>query len=141
MQPARLYSSWIGRDSSSRKLVVVCAAAVGGIIVGGASVLGVAIALIQPLAHDAPAGSAVFDGQPHVVRPAPTVSSTTPQLPQPAAALPAAASTPTGDPQLVDRRRQYSDDDGHDVTNASRPEQYSSWDNFFGYSRNGSWRN
>jgi hypothetical protein len=73
MQPARLPAGWIGRvGPSSRNLVVVCAATVGGIVIGGVSVLGVAIAMIQPPAHDAPAGSAVFDGQPHVVQQAPT---------------------------------------------------------------------
>jgi hypothetical protein len=69
MRPARLYSSWIGLVSpSSRNLVVGCTATIAGIVIGGVSVLGVALAVIQPPAHDAPAGSAVFDGQPHVVQ-------------------------------------------------------------------------
>ena len=88
MQPARLPAGWIGRVGPfSRNLVVVCAATVGGIVIGGVSVLGVAIAVIQPPAHDAPGGSAVFDGQPHEVQQAPTALSSAPRTIS--AALPA----------------------------------------------------
>ena len=41
MQPARLPAGWIGRVGPfSRNLVAVCAATVGGIVIGGVSVLG-----------------------------------------------------------------------------------------------------
>jgi hypothetical protein len=81
MQPA---------SQTSRNLLIICGAAVSGIIIGGVSVLGVAIAVIEPPSHDAPAGSAVFDGQPHLVRQTPT--STTP----PTAAASPAPMTSTG---------------------------------------------
>jgi hypothetical protein len=55
--------------SSARNLALVCAATVGGIAVGGASVLSVALAVMEPPSHDASAGSAVFDGRSHVVVP------------------------------------------------------------------------
>ena len=154
MQPARLSAGWIGWSSlSSRNLVVVCAATIGGIVIGGVSVLGVAIAVIQPPAHDAPAGSAVFDGQPHVVQQAPAASSV------PSAALQAHLVTPVEaqampqpqpqprasrnprDPQPIIRHRQDSDDDNQDAVNSSPPSQYDSWNNFFGYSRNDNWHN
>jgi hypothetical protein len=99
MQPACLSAGWIGRvSSSSRNLVVVCAATIVGIVVGGVSVLGVAIAVIQPPAHDAPAGSAVFDGQPHVLQQVPTASSAEPQTiaaPLASAVMPAGAASPS----------------------------------------------
>jgi hypothetical protein len=84
--------------SSARNLAVVCAATVGGIVVGGASVLGVALAVMEPPSHDAPAGSAVFDGQSHaVVRSAPDVVQPVPTplaAPQATAAPPVPAVTP-----------------------------------------------
>ena len=90
MQPVRRVVS------SSRNLFVICAAVIVGILVGGASVLAVALALVQPPSRDAPVGSAVFDGRPHVVQQAPT---TAPGEPQTAAADPARNDTaPTGKP-------------------------------------------
>ena len=84
--------------SSARNLAVVCAATVGGIVVGGASVLGVALAVMEPPSHDAAAGSAVFDGQSHVVvRSAPEVVQPVPTPlaePQATAALPVPAVRP-----------------------------------------------
>jgi hypothetical protein len=73
--------------SSSRNLVAICAAVVVGILVGGASVLAVAFTLIEPPPQDAPAGSAVFDGRPHVVQQTPAATPEEPQT--------AAASAPT----------------------------------------------
>jgi len=83
--------------SSARNLAVVCAATVGGIVVGGASVLGVAFAVMEPPSHDAPAGSAVFDGQSHavvrsapdMVQPVPTPLQTAPQAATAAPPVPA----------------------------------------------------
>jgi hypothetical protein len=72
--------------SSPRNLPAVCAAVIVGILVGGASVLAVAFAVIEPPSQDAPAGSAVFDGRPHVVQQAPAATS---EEPQTAAAAPA----------------------------------------------------
>jgi hypothetical protein len=152
MQPARLSSGWISRFSlSSRSLVVVCAATIGGIVIGGVSVLGVALAVIQPPAHDAPAGSAVFDGQPHLVQQAPAASSapstalqTNPVTPIEAQAMPQPqprASKDPRDPQLVIRHREDRDDDNQEAANSSAPPQYDSWNNFFGYSRNDNWHN
>jgi hypothetical protein len=156
MQPARLSSGWISRvGPSSRNLVVVCAATIGGIVIGGVSVLGVAIAVIQPPTHDAPAGSAVFDGQPHVVQQAPAASSApsialqanlvTPveaqAMSQPQPQPQPRASRNPRDLQLVIRHRQDSDDDNQEAVNSNPPPQYDSWNNFFGYSRNDNWHN
>jgi hypothetical protein len=73
-------------------------AALGGLIIGGLSVLGVVVAVTQPPGRDAPAGSAVFDG-PHVVdtRPAATAQSFAPLAPQsaPLQAAPVQAQTPS----------------------------------------------
>jgi hypothetical protein len=78
--------------SSARNLAIVCAATVCGIVVGGASVLGVAVAVMEPPSHDAAAGSAVFDGQSHVVvQPVPTPLQAAPQA---TAAPPVSAVTP-----------------------------------------------
>jgi hypothetical protein len=68
--------------------VIVCAAAASGLMIGGFSVLGVALAVIEPPAHDAPAGSAVFDGRAHIVQQAPAALPTTLQ----AAAAPAGSA-------------------------------------------------
>ena len=154
MQLARPSAGWIGQvHSSSRHLVVVCAASIGGVVIGGVSVLGVALAVIQPPAHDAPAGSAVFDGQPHVVQQAPVASSAPsavlqaqPVTPAEAQAIPqpqpqTGASKNPRDPQLVIRHRQNSDDDNQEAANSGPPTQYDSWNNFFGYGRNDNWHN
>jgi hypothetical protein len=93
MQPAR--------QTSSRSLLMISGAVIGGIIIGGVGALGVAMALIEPPPpHDAPAGSAVFDGQPHVVQqtPTPTTSQIAAASPssQTAVASQAPAVTPPG---------------------------------------------
>jgi hypothetical protein len=68
-------SGLFGRTSPTvRNLIFVAIAAAGGIVIGGLSVLGIVVALIEPPNHDAPAGSAVFDG-PHTVQAAPPVSA------------------------------------------------------------------
>ena len=93
-------SDLLGRsDPAVRSLVVPAFAALGGVIIGGLSVLGVVVAVIQPPRQDAPAGSAVFDG-PHVVdtrAAAASVQPVAPSTPQsaPLQATPAAPAQTT----------------------------------------------
>ena len=74
-------SDFLGRsDPAIRNVVVPAFAALGGVIIGGLSVLGIVVAVTQPPAKDAPAGSAVFDG-PHVVDARPPAASAQPGAP------------------------------------------------------------
>ena len=142
--------------SSARNLAVVCAATVGGIVVGGASVLGVALAVMEPPSHDAAAGSAVFDGQSHVVvRSAPDVAQPVPTplaAPQATVVPPVLAATPAvAVPPLAPLQPQPATPVGTQaatsanaapaVTASIDASTADSWNNFFGYSRNDNWHN
>jgi hypothetical protein len=74
-------SGLLGRgDAGIRNLVVAAFAALGGVVIGGLSVLGVVFAVSPPPNQDALAGSAVFDG-PHVVDGRPAAASSRPVAP------------------------------------------------------------
>jgi hypothetical protein len=89
-------SGLLGRgDAAVRNLVVAASAALGGVVIGGLSVLVVVLAVTQPPSQDAPAGSAVFDG-PHVMNRA-SAQPAAPLVQQSAQALPA---TPVPDQAL-----------------------------------------
>ena len=61
-------------DPATRNLFVIAGAALGGLLIGCLSVLGIVAAVSASPSHDAPIGSMVFDG-PHVVRAAPAAAS------------------------------------------------------------------
>ena len=87
-------SDLLGRsDPAVRSFVVPALAALGGVIIGGVSVLGVVVAVIQPPRQDAPAGSAVFDG-PHVVDTRPAAASVQPVAPSTPQSAPLQAMPP-----------------------------------------------
>ena len=93
-------SRLLGRnDAAVRNLVVTAFAALGGVVIGGVSVLGVVLAITQPPNQDAPAGSAVFDG-PHVVDRGPTAASAQPSAPLAQQFAQAAPATPVPDQAL-----------------------------------------
>jgi hypothetical protein len=61
---------------------------------------------------------------------------------QPSQPKPARSARNPRDPRVVipQPRQRDQNDDGQDAEN-SAPPQYSSWNNFFVYGRNGNWRN
>jgi len=96
---------------SIRSLVVVAVAALGGLLIGGVSVLGIVVAVTEPPNRDAPPGSAVFDG-PHVVdrqadsRPAAAPAQPAPPLAVQSAPSQALSPTPSQDPSPADVLQQ-----------------------------------
>ena len=99
-------SDFLGRsDPAIRNVVVPAFAALGGVIIGGLSVVGIVIAVIQPPAKDAPAGSAVFDG-PHVVDTRPAAASAQPVAPLALQSDPSPASVQAQTPSPADVLRE-----------------------------------